>query len=133
MLCAALVAPPVTAVASPAPRHHTRRRRRHYHRNRYQSHPSQARYKQIQQALADKGFLPQDEVDGFWGSKSIAAMERFQAAKKLPSDGTIDALTLIALGLGPKHKSSIPVATAAASAKKTSSGDTEADAQSQQN
>lgn len=133
MLCAVLVAPPVTAVASPAPRHHRRRRRRHYHRHRYQSHPTRARYKQIQQALADKGFLPQDEVDGFWGPKSIAAMEKFQAAKRLPNDENIDALTLIALGLGPKHKSTIPVAAATASAKKTSSADTEADAQSRQN
>ncbi|MGH9619012.1 MAG: peptidoglycan-binding domain-containing protein [Bryobacteraceae bacterium] len=131
MLCAVLVAPPVTAVASPAARHYRRRRRRHYHRHRYQSHPTHARYKQIQQALANKGFLPQDEVDGFWGPKSIDAMKRFQTAHKLPSDGNIDALTLIALGLGPKHKSSIPVTAASASTKKSSSGDTEANAQPQ--
>jgi peptidoglycan hydrolase-like protein with peptidoglycan-binding domain len=131
MLCAVMVVPPAVAVASPAPRARRHHRRRH-HRRRYQSHPSHARYKQIQQALADKGFLPQDGVDGFWGPNSIDAMKRFQAAQKLPSDGDIDALTLIALGLGPRHKSSMPVTTAA-STKKSSSADAEADAQPQQN
>lgn len=133
MLCAVFAVPPAVAVASPAPRHHRRRRRRHRPRHGYQLHPTQARYKQIQQALADKGFLQPGDVDGFWGPKSIDAMKRFQAAKKLPSDGDIDALTLIALGLGPKHKSSIPVTAAATSAKKSSSADTEADAQPQEN
>jgi peptidoglycan hydrolase-like protein with peptidoglycan-binding domain len=132
MLCAVFAVPPAVAVASPSPRHH-RRRRSHHRRHTYQAHPSHARYKQIQQALADKGFLPQDDVDGFWGPKSIDAMKRFQAAQKLPADGDIDALTLIALGLGPKHKSSIPVTTASTSTKNSSSSDTEADAQPQQN
>ncbi|MGH9640723.1 MAG: peptidoglycan-binding domain-containing protein [Bryobacteraceae bacterium] len=144
MLFAVFAVPSGFAVASPASSHarthHSRRRhkrRRRRHASSYQSHPTRARYQQIQQALADKGFLKPDDVDGFWGPKSIDAMERFQAAQKLPNDGNIDALTLTALGLGPKHKSQIPVTAAssppAKSAPASDASDSAANAQPRQN
>ena len=73
----------------------------------YQSHPDSARYKEIQQALADKGYY-KGEIDGRWGDDSISALKQFQADQKLPDDGKISALALIGLGLGPKHESVAP-------------------------
>ena len=68
----------------------------------YPTHPDSARYKEIQQALADKGYFKGD-VNGQWGDDSIAAIKQFQADQKLPDDGKISSPTLIGLGLGPKH------------------------------
>jgi len=68
----------------------------------YQLHPEPDRYQQIQQALADKGYFKGD-VNGVWGDDSVDALKRFQADQKIDDDGKIDALTLIGLGLGPKH------------------------------
>jgi peptidoglycan hydrolase-like protein with peptidoglycan-binding domain len=65
--------------------------------------PSQARYKEIQQALASKGYFTA-EPDGNWGPASIEALKRFQHDQKLVEDGKIGSLSLIALGLGPKHE-----------------------------
>lgn len=117
-LFAALAAPSGLAAAPPAKTHRKythrrRRRRRRVSRPSYQSHPTRERYQQIQQALADKGYFT-GPVDGIWGPASVMALQRFQTAQKLPSDGKIDALSLIALGLGPKHKSSVPVTAVAA-------------------
>jgi hypothetical protein len=42
-------------------------------------------------------------VSGQWGDDSIDALKRFQADQKLPDDGKINSLSLIGLGLGPKH------------------------------
>lgn len=98
---------------------HHKRTRRHYrrrrvvHRSSYQTHPTPERYKQIQQALTDKGFF-KGNVNGVWGADSVDALQRFQTAQKLPSDGKLDALTLIALGLGPKHESSVSESAAGA-------------------
>ncbi len=77
----------------------------------YQLHPDSDRYQEIQKALADRGYFKGD-VNGTWGDDSVAAMQRFQADQKLDPDGKINALTLIGLGLGPKHGSA-PVASAA--------------------
>jgi peptidoglycan hydrolase-like protein with peptidoglycan-binding domain len=60
------------------------------------------RYKEIQQALADKGYFP-GTVDGNWGPESVDALKRFQKDQNLDSDGKIGALSLMALGLGPKR------------------------------
>lgn len=68
----------------------------------YQAHPDQERYQQIQQALVDRGYF-KGEVDGHWGDDSVEALKKFQADQKLDSDGKINSLTLIGLGLGPKH------------------------------
>ncbi|HZS55375.1 MAG TPA: peptidoglycan-binding protein [Bryobacteraceae bacterium] len=68
----------------------------------YQLHPDPERYQQIQQALSDKGYFKGD-VNGQWGDDSVDALKRFQADQKLDDDGHLSALTLIGLGLGPKH------------------------------
>jgi Putative peptidoglycan binding domain len=69
----------------------------------YQLHPDPERYQQIQQALADRGYF-KGEVNGQWGDDSVDALKRFQADQKLDNDGKINSLTLIGLGLGPKHE-----------------------------
>jgi hypothetical protein len=63
--------------------------------------PTQTRYKEIQQALADKGYLKR-EPNGVWDSESEDALKQFQTAKKLPPTGKINSPSLIGLGLGPK-------------------------------
>ena len=68
----------------------------------YQLHPDPERYQQIQQALADKGYF-KGEVNGQWGDDSLDALKRFQGDQKIDPDGHLNALTLIGLGLGPKH------------------------------
>jgi hypothetical protein len=74
------------------------RRPSHY----YQQAPSPERYKEIQQALASKGYL-QGERTGEWGPDSVDALKRFQTDQNLMPDGKINSLSLIALGLGPKR------------------------------
>lgn len=68
----------------------------------YQQAPTPDRYKEIQQALASKGYF-QGEPNGAWGPDSIDALKRFQADQNLMPDGKISSLSLIALGLGPKR------------------------------
>jgi Putative peptidoglycan binding domain len=72
-------------------------------RNR-QLQPSQDRYKEIQEALASKGYLPPDQATGAWDQNSTGALKQFQTAQNLDASGKINALSLIALGLGPKHE-----------------------------
>jgi peptidoglycan hydrolase-like protein with peptidoglycan-binding domain len=67
-----------------------------------QTGPTAERYRQIQQALIDKGYL-QGSATGAWGADSVAALRQFQADQKLEASGKINALTLIRLGLGPKR------------------------------
>jgi peptidoglycan hydrolase-like protein with peptidoglycan-binding domain len=66
--------------------------------------PTKERYKQIQQALAAKGYLKPTEATGQWTATSIDALKRFQANQNLEATGKINSLSLIALGLGPKHE-----------------------------
>jgi hypothetical protein len=68
----------------------------------YQQAPTADRYKEIQQALASKGYL-HSEPNGQWGDESADALKRFQADQSLMPDGKINSLSLIALGLGPKR------------------------------
>jgi murein L,D-transpeptidase YcbB/YkuD len=68
----------------------------------YQQAPTADRYKEIQQALASKGYF-KGEPSGAWGTDSADALKRFQADQNLMPDGKINSLSLIALGLGPKH------------------------------
>ena len=70
-------------------------------RNRQQA-PSPQRYKEIQQALADKGYL-KATPSGVWDSESVEALRRFQQDQNLESSGKLDSISLIALGLGPKR------------------------------
>ena len=60
------------------------------------------RYKQIQEALASRGYF-NGPVDGLWGDDSVEALRRFQRDQNLTDDGKIGALSLIALGLGPRR------------------------------
>lgn len=71
----------------------------------YQLHPDPERYREIQRALADRGYF-KGEVNGRWGDDSTDALKRFQADQKLPDDGKINSLSLIGLGLSPKHDGS---------------------------
>jgi hypothetical protein len=81
----------------------------------YQLHPDSERYQEIQKALADRGYF-KGEVNGQWGDDSTDALKRFQADQKLPDDGKINSLSLIGLGLGPKHDgNSVTPANGAAS------------------
>ena len=68
-----------------------------------QSAPTPERYMEIQQALANKGYFT-GEVNGVWGPESVEALKKFQEAQKLSPDGKLGALSLIALGLGPKRE-----------------------------
>lgn len=79
----------------------------------YQAHPDPERYREIQQALADRGYF-KGEVNGQWGDDSVDALKRFQADQKLDNDGKINSLTLIGLGLGPKHDTTTLIAPPAA-------------------
>ena len=65
-----------------------------------QQQPTPERYKEIQQALADKGYF-HGPVDGVWGADSTDALKRFQREQNIEDDGKIGSLSLIALGLGP--------------------------------
>jgi hypothetical protein len=69
-----------------------------------QQHPEPNRYQEIQKALQDRGYF-KGEPNGEWKDDSSDALKRFQADQKLPYDGKVNSLTLIGLGLGPKHDS----------------------------
>jgi peptidoglycan hydrolase-like protein with peptidoglycan-binding domain len=66
--------------------------------------PEPERIKEIQTALASRGY--DVEPNGVWDSRSVEAVKKFQddnEIKNLTGKGKLDSLTLIALGLGPKH------------------------------
>jgi peptidoglycan hydrolase-like protein with peptidoglycan-binding domain len=65
--------------------------------------PTPERYMEIQQALAERGYLT-GPATGIWGPDSVDALKHFQADQNLTVDGKIGALSLIALGLGPKRE-----------------------------
>jgi hypothetical protein len=67
-----------------------------------QQAPTPDRYKQIQEALAAKGYL-KAEPSGVWNGESTDALRRFQADQKLEPSGKLNSLSLIALGLGPRR------------------------------
>ena len=75
--------------------------------NRYsrssQVQPSSERYKEIQQALSEKGYFG-GSADGNWGPESMDALKRFQHDQNITEDGKISSLSIIALGLGPKRE-----------------------------
>jgi peptidoglycan hydrolase-like protein with peptidoglycan-binding domain len=72
-----------------------------------QQQPTQERYREIQQALVDKGYFG-GPVDGEWGAGSVDALKRFQHDQSLTEDGKIGSVSLIALGLGPKREKPAP-------------------------
>jgi peptidoglycan hydrolase-like protein with peptidoglycan-binding domain len=65
-----------------------------------QQQPTSDRYKEIQQALSEKGYFA-GQPDGTWGLESVEALKRFQRDQSLTEDGKIGSLSLIAMGLGP--------------------------------
>jgi peptidoglycan hydrolase-like protein with peptidoglycan-binding domain len=79
-----------------------------------QTQPSPSRYKEIQQALADKGYFG-GTLDGNWGNDSTEALKRFQKDQNIEPDGKIGSLSLIALGLGPKRGTQAAKSVTAAS------------------
>lgn len=82
-----------------------------------QAHPDPERYQQIQQALAERGYY-KGELNGEWNADSSDALKRFQTDQKLEPDGKINSLSLINLGLGPKHEGNA-VASATATPNET--------------
>lgn len=70
-----------------------------------QATPSSDRYREIQNALIAKGYLPADAGNGAWDQASAEALKKFQSEQNIDSNGKINSLSLIALGLGPKHES----------------------------
>jgi hypothetical protein len=75
-------------------------------RNR-QTSPTPDRYREIQGALAAKGFLKPEDATGTWNQTSSDALKKFQTEQNLESSGKINSLSLIALGLGP-HRDAAP-------------------------
>lgn len=73
-------------------------------RNR-QMAPTTDRYKEIQEALVARGYMRAEDAQGAWGDASTDALKRFQTDQNLESSGKINSLSLIALGLGPRHDS----------------------------
>jgi len=74
-----------------------------------QVNPDRDRIVEIQQALTERGYPV--EPTGTWGPQSVAALKQFQEEhdiKNLSGRGKLDPLTLIALGLGPKHEPPAP-------------------------
>ena len=72
-------------------------------RNR-QTAPTPDRYRQIQSALAAKGYLSPQDATGVWNQTSIDALKKFQREQNIDSSGKINSLSIIALGLGPKRE-----------------------------
>ncbi len=76
-----------------------------------QQHPSPERYTKIEQALMERGYL--SEANGAWGADSVAALKKFQLEQGLPVDGKLGALSLTALGLGPRRNGTVEEAISA--------------------
>jgi peptidoglycan hydrolase-like protein with peptidoglycan-binding domain len=77
-------------------------------RNR-QTVPSPDRYREIQSALAARGFLASEDATGNWNQASTDALKRFQQEQNLDATGKVNSLSLIALGLGPKRDAAVVV------------------------
>lgn len=69
--------------------------------------PAPDRYREIQGALAAKGYYKGPQ-NGEWGAESTDALQRFQRDQNLKGDGKLDSLSLIAMGLGPKRQMEKP-------------------------
>jgi hypothetical protein len=58
--------------------------------------PTPDRYREIQQALVDKGYL-KSEPNGVWDDQSAEALKQFQTDQHLSPTGKISSLSLIGL------------------------------------
>ncbi|HYM12481.1 MAG TPA: peptidoglycan-binding domain-containing protein [Bryobacterales bacterium] len=92
--------PATKATASSSHRRRSTGKTRRAAAPRGQMHPTAERYKQIEEALAARGYL-HDSPSGKWGPGSVEALRSFQADHQLPPTGKLDALSLEQLGLGP--------------------------------
>jgi len=63
--------------------------------------PSADRYREIQDALASRGYL-KTPSNGVWDKNSMDAMQKFQQDQQLEATGKLTARSLGALGLGPR-------------------------------
>ena len=63
-------------------------------------HPEPDRIQEIQQALAQAGYL-NEQPNGRWDDQTRDAMRRYQTANGLPVTGLPEAKSLMKLGLGP--------------------------------
>ena len=61
-------------------------------------------------------------MDGAWGPESVDALKRFQHDQNLVEDGKIGSLSLIALGLGPRHETAANIIATPALEDKTIPG-----------
>jgi peptidoglycan hydrolase-like protein with peptidoglycan-binding domain len=71
-----------------------------------QMQPTPERYREIQQALIERGFLD-GEPTGKWDERTIEAWKRFEESEDLPVDGKIDSKALMALGLAPNRQGAV--------------------------
>jgi hypothetical protein len=78
-----------------------------------QQHPTNERYTEIQQALVERGYMT--EASGNWDATSMAALKKFQEDQALHADGKLSALSLTALGLGPRRGAFVVAPTVAGS------------------
>jgi peptidoglycan hydrolase-like protein with peptidoglycan-binding domain len=62
--------------------------------------PAPERIEEIQQALAQAGYL-QAQPNGRWDDQTREAMRRYQADHGFPATGLPEAKSLMKLGLGP--------------------------------
>jgi len=76
-----------------------------------QQHPTNERYIEIQQALVERGYLA--EASGSWDTASVTALKKFQEDQALHADGKLSALSLTALGLGPRRGAFVVAPTVA--------------------
>jgi hypothetical protein len=76
-----------------------------------QQTPTPDRYREIQQALIDKGYL-KSEANGQWDAQSTDALRQFQNDQKLAPTGKINAPSLIGLGLGHRTAGTISIPAA---------------------
>src|SRR4030088_294496 len=59
--------------------------------------PSADRYREIQTALATRGYLRSEDATGVWNQESSDALKKFQTEQNIESSGKINSLSLIAL------------------------------------
>jgi len=90
-----------SSTSSPAAKSVSHKKKHHVVANRQPSQkaPTADRISEIQSALARGGYYPGDP-NGKWDSNTVAAVEKFQSANGIDSNGKLDAPTLQKLGLG---------------------------------
>jgi peptidoglycan hydrolase-like protein with peptidoglycan-binding domain len=91
--------PPPKKQSSPAIKKAGKPAKKRAPRARAQRAPTADRIREIQTALAQRGFY-EGEPSGKWDARSVEAMKKFQAAHGLSETGKFDAKSLQKLGLG---------------------------------